>query len=178
MITSKIFILIRDSNPQIENAENGGFCVSESPQKNAACGFSLSAITAAGRERKAGFRPATANESTALFLVIFRTASARRNFSHLCCRPIRFTKRRKFLKPKSAAGALLSSTYRGYQDLFVFADGEQPVRTEFFDTDFRFLWARLSEGERLPEEYRAGGRDEFCFRRERNRKSSAKNLNS
>lgn len=38
-------------------------------------------------------------------------------------------------------------------DLFVFADGDRVVRTEFFNTDFRFTWARLSTGERLPEEF-------------------------
>ena len=44
--------------------------------------------------------------------------------------------------------------YRDYQDLFVYADGDgQLVRTEFFDTDFRFLWARLSKGDDLPEEF-------------------------
>ncbi len=44
--------------------------------------------------------------------------------------------------------------YRDYQDLFVFADGDgQLIRTEFFDTDFRFLWARLSAGDELPEEF-------------------------
>ncbi len=43
--------------------------------------------------------------------------------------------------------------FRGYQDLFVFADGSEPVRTEIFDTDFRFLWARLSNKNDLPEEF-------------------------
>ncbi|MGI8787740.1 MAG: alginate lyase family protein [Pyrinomonadaceae bacterium] len=43
--------------------------------------------------------------------------------------------------------------FRGYRDLFVFADGEQIIRTEIFTTNFRFLWARLSEGEGLPEEF-------------------------
>jgi hypothetical protein len=43
--------------------------------------------------------------------------------------------------------------YRGYKDLFVFADAEQIVRTEFFNTNFRFLWARLSANEELPEEF-------------------------
>ncbi len=43
--------------------------------------------------------------------------------------------------------------YREYRDIFVFADGEQIVRTEIFDTNFRFSWARLSEGEKFPEEF-------------------------
>jgi hypothetical protein len=43
--------------------------------------------------------------------------------------------------------------YLDYSDLFVFADGDRTVRTEFFDTDFRFTWARLSAGDNLPEEF-------------------------
>lgn len=52
-----------------------------------------------------------------------------------------------------AAGRAFVIKYRGYNDIFVFTDGEQAVRTEFFDSDFRFLWARLSEGEDFPEEF-------------------------
>ena len=44
--------------------------------------------------------------------------------------------------------------YRNYNDLFVFSDGDgEIIRTEFFNTDFRFLWARLSPGDNLPEEF-------------------------
>ena len=43
--------------------------------------------------------------------------------------------------------------YQGYQDIFIFTDGEQIVHTEIFNTNFRFLWARLSAGESLPEEF-------------------------
>lgn len=61
--------------------------------------------------------------------------------------------------------------YRDYNDLFVLTDGEQIVRTEFFNTNFQFLWARLSAGEDLPEEFvlingtnfSLGGRDIINF---------------
>ncbi len=43
--------------------------------------------------------------------------------------------------------------FRGFQDLFVFADGEQIVRTEIFNTNFHFFFARLGAGETLPEEF-------------------------
>ncbi len=53
-----------------------------------------------------------------------------------------------------AGGRAFVINFRGYQDLFVFADGDgHLVRTEIFDTDFRFLWARLSQGDELPEEF-------------------------
>ena len=43
--------------------------------------------------------------------------------------------------------------YRGYHDLFVFADQDQIVRTEIFNTNFRFLWSRLGVSDELPEEF-------------------------
>ena len=43
--------------------------------------------------------------------------------------------------------------FRDYTDLLVFADSEQMIRTEFFNTNFRFTWARLYADETLPEEY-------------------------
>ena len=37
--------------------------------------------------------------------------------------------------------------------MLVFADGDRLIRTEIFNTNFRLLWARLSAGEILPEEF-------------------------
>ncbi len=53
--------------------------------------------------------------------------------------------------------------YREYRDVFVFSDGEQVVHTELFNTDFRFSWARLSEGEDFPEEFVLVGGTKFSF---------------
>ncbi len=52
-----------------------------------------------------------------------------------------------------SGGRAFVVNFHGYQDLFVVADGEQIVRTEIFNTNFRFLWARLSAGENVPEEF-------------------------
>lgn len=43
--------------------------------------------------------------------------------------------------------------FRDYFDLFVFADGDRPVRTEFFNTNFQYTWARMNADENLPEEF-------------------------
>lgn len=53
--------------------------------------------------------------------------------------------------------------YRDYHDLFVVTDGEQIVRTEFFNTNFEFLWARLSKDEDLPEEFVLVGGTHFSL---------------
>ena len=43
--------------------------------------------------------------------------------------------------------------FRDYFDLFVFADGDRTVRTEFFNTNFQFTWARMNAEETQPEEF-------------------------
>ncbi len=44
-------------------------------------------------------------------------------------------------------------SYQGYRDLLIFNDGEGvTIRTDIFDSNFRFAWARFLEGENLPEE--------------------------
>ena len=64
-----------------------------------------------------------------------------------------------FAKPEVIETTVLNGrafviNYRDYQDLFVFADGNgQLVRTEIFNTDFSFFWARLSKSDELPEEF-------------------------
>lgn len=60
-------------------------------------------------------------------------------------------------------GRAFVANFRSFQDLFVFADGEQIVRTEFFNTNFRFLWARLGAGELMPEEFVMVGGTHFSL---------------
>ncbi|HNU06488.1 MAG TPA: alginate lyase family protein [Pyrinomonadaceae bacterium] len=76
---------------------------------------------------------------------------------------------RGFAKPEIfetavAGGRAFVVNYRGYWDLFVFADEyDQIVRTELFNTNFRFFWARLSQGEQLPEEFVMVGGTRFSL---------------
>jgi len=61
-----------------------------------------------------------------------------------------------------AGGRAFVIKYRGYTDVFVASDGED-LRTELFDTNFRFSWARLAEGETVPEEYVLIGGNRFSI---------------
>ena len=54
----------------------------------------------------------------------------------------------------SQIGRAFIIKYSGYTDLFVFNDGPgQMVETGIFDSNFKYSWARLSEGETLPDEF-------------------------
>lgn len=61
-----------------------------------------------------------------------------------------------------AGGRAFVIKYRGYTDVFVTGDGEL-LRTELFDTNFRFSWARLADGESRPEEYVLIGGNQFAI---------------
>ena len=85
------FQFTADTNPSVEQAQNGDFCVSEMPDSE----VGLRLFTFGDMRRSC---------------VSFQADAVRRNFLPLCCRapPPVFSTRRKFLKPKSAADALLS----------------------------------------------------------------------
>ena len=54
----------------------------------------------------------------------------------------------------SPAGRAFVIKYRGYTDVFVFNDeAGKLIPTGLFDTDFKYSWARLSEGESVPDEF-------------------------
>jgi Heparinase II/III-like protein/Heparinase II/III N-terminus len=57
------------------------------------------------------------------------------------------------LETEIAGGRAFVVNFRDYRDVFVFSDGGEIIRTEFFDSDFRFLWARLGQGDEVPEEF-------------------------
>jgi hypothetical protein len=67
------------------------------------------------------------------------------------------------LETPVANGRAFVIKFRDYTDLLVFADGEQIIRTEFFNTNFRFTWARLSANENLPEEFVLIGGSKFSI---------------
>lgn len=51
---------------------------------------------------------------------------------------------------------------RGYADVFIAGDGET-VETELFDTNFRFTWARLADGDSVPEQFVLIGGNRFAI---------------
>ncbi len=58
------------------------------------------------------------------------------------------------LETEISGGRAFVIKYFNYSDLFIFADADgHLVRTEFFNSDFRFLWARLTAEDQIPEEF-------------------------
>jgi len=60
------------------------------------------------------------------------------------------------------AGRAFTIKYNGYTDIFVLNDSVGDIiDTGFFESNFRYTWARLSEGESLPDEFVLIGGDKF-----------------
>ncbi len=53
-----------------------------------------------------------------------------------------------------AGGRAFAIMYREYTDLFVFNDdNDKTLSTEFFDTNYKYTWARIGRGETSPHEF-------------------------
>jgi hypothetical protein len=142
----------RQTDPQIETAENGVACIKELSPTSGSRIFTFG--DNGGWQRK---------ESPISNCYGRRTDSPHLQFSShglgaqeffTFILPNEFgTDSPQVFETEVAGGRAFVINFRGYQDLLVFADGGQTVRTEIFNTNFRFSWARLGAGEALPEEF-------------------------
>ena len=51
------------------------------------------------------------------------------------------------------AGRAFVIKYAGYTDLFIFGDAGETIDNGIFESNFRYSWARLREGENVPDEF-------------------------
>lgn len=160
----------RGTDPQIENFEDGGSSSSSSPVSSSCVseipageiGLRLFAFGDAGvwRRDESWISKCYGEKTKAPFLrFVSKGAGPQEFFTFMLPAENGFYKPEVF-ETEVAGGRAFVINYRDYQDLFVYADGERIVRTEIFNTDFNFLWARISPGEKLPEEFvLLGGRN-------------------
>lgn len=142
-----------ETNPLIEATGNGGSCVSEMPENKAGMRLFTFGDNGNWQRKESWISPCYGNRVPApLLKYVSRGTGAQEFFTFLLPTDSLSDEPEVFETPLDGGRAFVVN-FRGYQDLLVFADGEQMVHTEFFDSNFRFLWARLSEGDLLPEEY-------------------------
>ena len=146
------------TNPSIEGAENGTWCVGEN-------GLRLFTFGDNGnwQRKESWISPCYGKRVNAPFLrFVSKGVGAQEFFTFLLPNEKGFTAPEVF-ETEVSGGRAFVIKYRDYQDIFVFTDGEQIVRTELFNTNFRFLWARLSANEDLPEEFVLVGGTNFSL---------------
>ena len=155
----------KKTNPAIEATGNGSFCVGENFSESGDGWRMFTFGDNGGWQKKESWVSTNYGEKVnAPFLRYNAKGSgAQEFFTFILPSEIGYPKPEVFETSVSGGRAFVVN-YRGYWDLFVFADtNEQIVRTEIFNTNFRFLWARLSPGEQLPEEFVMVGGTNFTL---------------
>lgn len=148
-------------NPAIEDTESGGPCVGETPSSSD--GWRLFTFgDNGGWQRNEGWISDNYGKkvNAPFFRFVSKGTGSQEFFSFMVPAERGFARPEVF-ETDVYGGRAFVINYRGYWDLFVFADANgQVVRTEIFNTDFRFFWARLGHGEQVPEEFvMIGGRN-------------------
>lgn len=141
------------TNPSIENIDNGRWCVNETPENDTGLRLFTFGDNGSWQRKESWISNCYGERVNAPFLrFVSKGIGPQEFFTFMLPTDAGFYKPEVF-ETEVVGGRAFVINYRDYQDLLVFADGEQVVRTELFNTDFRFLWARLSVGDKLPEEY-------------------------
>lgn len=151
------------TNPAIEGAENGSFCVSEALSSKDGLRLFTFGDNGNWQRKESWISTCYGKRLNAPFLrFISKGTGAQEFFTFMLPSESGFAAPEVF-ETEIVGGRAFVIKYRNYQDIFVFADGEQIIRTEFFNTNFRLLWARLSEEEELPEEFVLVGGTHFSL---------------
>ncbi len=151
------------TNPVIEGTKSGALCVSET--SDAEVGLRLFAVGDNGnwQYEESPISQCYGKRTNAPFLrFVSNGVGAQEFFTFLLPNESAFNAP-EVLETEVSGGRAFVIKYRDYSDVFVYTDGEQVVHTELFNTNFRFLWARLTEGETLPEEFVLVGGTNFSF---------------
>ena len=143
-----------NTKPFVENTENGEFCVTENPAHQTGNRLFTFGDNGNWQKKESWISNNYGEKINAPFLrFISKGVGAQEFFTFLLPTENHLPPPEVF-ENTVAGGRAFAVNYNGYWDLLVFADSaEQIVRTEIFNTNFRFLWARLSVGETYPDEF-------------------------
>lgn len=153
-----------ETNPAIENAESGISCVGETPSNENGWRMFTFGDNGGWQRKESWISDCYGKKTNAPFLrFISKGTGAQEFFTFLLPSEIGYPKPEIF-ETQVLGGRAFGINYRGYTDLLVFADSAgQVVRTEIFNTNFRFFWARLGAGDEIPEEFVMVGGTHFSL---------------
>jgi hypothetical protein len=148
------FHLKTSTKPMIEGSEAGGFSVGETPSNEDGWRFFTFGDNG-GWQRKESWSSTNYGEkvNSPFLRFVSKGKGPQEFFTFMLPVGVGDEKPEVFETPVPGGRAFVVD-YRGYKDVIVFVDSaDQIVRTEIFNTNFRVLWGRISEGEHLPEEF-------------------------
>lgn len=142
-----------ETNPQIEQAENTVLFISERHENKTGLRLFTFGDNGDWRKKESPISRGYGEKNDAPFMQFASSGAGAQEFFTFLIPTEAGLEKPLVFETEVVGGRAFVVKFLGYWDLFIFADGDRPVQTEFFDTDFRFSWARLSEGESVPEEF-------------------------
>lgn len=158
------FHLKTGTKPHIEGTEAGGFFVGQEPSNEDGWRFFTFGDNGGWQRKESWISTNYGEKVNSPFLrYVSRGKGTQEFFTFML--PVEVgCEKPEVLETPVPGGRAFVVSYRGYKDLVVFADSaDQVVRTEFFNTNFKAFWARLSDGEHLPEEFVMVGGTHFTL---------------
>jgi hypothetical protein len=143
------------TNPAIEDSESGILCVNDTSLSDTRLRLFTFGDNGNWQRKESWISTCYGKRLNAPFLrFVSKGAGAQEFFTFMLPSETGFAAPEVF-ETEIATGRAFVVKYRNYQDIFLFTDSDDGhiVRTELFNTNFQILWARLSEGEDLPEEF-------------------------
>ena len=142
-----------ETDPQIEQAENTAPFVSETYGDKTGLRLFTFGDNGDWRRKQSPFSKVYGEKTDAPFMQFASSGTGAQEFFTFLLPTEAGLEKPVVFETEVVGGRAFVVKFLVYWDLFIFADGDRAVQTEFFDTDFRFSWARLAEGERIPEEF-------------------------
>ncbi|MBK7704646.1 MAG: alginate lyase family protein [Acidobacteria bacterium] len=154
----------KETNPSIEDTESGVLCVGETPAKGDGWRLFTFGDNGGWQRKESWISDNYGKRVNAPFLRYVSKGTGAQEFFTFCLPADAGFAKPEIFETTVAGGRAFVINYRGYWDVFVFADEyDQIVRTELFSTNFRFCWARLGQGEQIPEEFVMVGGTNFAL---------------
>ncbi len=151
------------TNPLIVPAENGSTCVSEKSASEVGLQIFTFGDNGHWQRSESPISPCYGNKIDAPFLRFLSSGVGSQEFFTFMLPHDKGFDAPQVFETEVSGGRAFVVKYHDYNDVLVFTDGENIVETELFNTNFRFLWARLSETEELPEEFVMVGGSHFSL---------------
>jgi hypothetical protein len=153
------------ANPSIERAESGVPCIGETAEGANGWRMFTFGDNGAWQRKESWISDTYGRKTNAPFFRFVSEGTGAQEFFTFFLPSESGAAKPEVFEQEVAGGRAFAVKYRAYLDLFVFADaGGEIVRTEIFNTNFRFFWARLSAGEQVPEEFVMVGGTQFSLR--------------
>jgi len=152
------------TDPRLTTAENGDSYVGDTPEVKGGVRLFTFGDNGGWRKKEAAISDCYGRKNDAPFFQFASSGIGAQEFFTFILPTEIGTDAPQVYETPIGGGRAFVIVFRGYQDLLVFADGAEIIRTEIFNTNFRFLWARLGAGETLPEEYVLIGGTNFSLR--------------